>query len=70
MDLHTWLDLPANKGKATWLAAQLGRSKTAVSLWRYEGVPLQLIPVISGLTGGLVSEDAMLRHAMRAKTAA
>ena len=69
-DLHTWLDLPENKGKAAWLAAQLGRSKTAVSLWRDEGVPLPLIPAIARLTDGAVTEEGMLRHALRCKAAA
>lgn len=69
MDLHTWLDKPENKGKAVWLAAELGRSKTAVSLWRDEGVPLPLIPKIVALTGGAVTESDMLRHALHCKTA-
>lgn len=69
MDLHDWLDLPENKGKAAWLAEQIGRSKTAVSLWRDEGVPLALIPKIAALTGGAVNENDMLHHAMRAKAA-
>lgn len=69
MDLHTWLDLPENRGKAVWLAQQLDRSKTAVSLWREEGVPLPLIPRICELTDGAVTESAMLRHALACKTA-
>jgi hypothetical protein len=66
MDLHTWLD--GDKGRATWLAEQLGRSKTAVSLWRNEGVPLALIPRIAELIGGAVTVEAMLMHAMLCKT--
>lgn len=69
MELHQWLDKPENEGKATWLAGQLDRSKTAVSLWREQGVPLPLIPRIVALTGGEVTEDAMLRHALRCKSA-
>lgn len=68
MELHEWLDLPENKGKAAWLAEQLGRSRTAVSLWRDEGVPLPLIPRIAALTDGAVEENDMLRHAMHCKT--
>lgn len=67
MELHEWLDLPENKGRAMWLADQLGRSRAAVSLWRDEGVPLPLIPRIAELTGGLVTEERMLRHAMSCK---
>ena len=66
MDLHTWLD--ENKGRAAWLAEQLGRSKTAVSLWRDQGVPLPLIPKVAALTENAVTAEAMLLHAMQCKT--
>jgi len=69
MELHEWLDKPENDGKATWLAGQLDRSKTAVSLWRDQGVPLPLIPKVAALTGGTVTEEAMLKHALRCKVA-
>ncbi len=68
-DLHAWLDLPENKGKATWLAEQLGCSKAAVSFWRDDGVPLHRIPEVAKLLEGRVSEAAMLRHAMACKVA-
>lgn len=68
MDLHTWLDLPENNGKAGWLAQGLGRSKTAVSLWRNEGVPLALIPKVAELVGAPVTVEAMLMHAMQCKS--
>lgn len=66
MDLHTWLD--ANPGKAAWLAEQLGRSKTAVSLWRDAGVPMPLMPRIEELTDGAVKVDAMFKHALACRT--
>lgn len=69
MELHQWLDQPDNVGKAAWLADQLGRSKTAVSLWRSEGVPMPLMQRVSDLCGGFVSVDAMLKHALACKTA-
>lgn len=69
MNLHEWLDLPENAGKATWLAAQLGRTKGAVSIWRDQGVPLGLMQEVSDLTGGAVSVDAMLRHALACRNA-
>ena len=68
MDLHTWLD--DDKGRAAWLAEQLGRSKTAVSLWRGQGVPMPLIPAIVDLTAGAVTDHEMLQHALRCRTAA
>ena len=67
MELHQWLDKPENHGKAMWLADQIGRSKTAVSLWRDEGVPLPLMPRIVELCPG-VSVDAMLRHTLACMT--
>jgi len=69
MELHQWLDQPENAGKAAWLADQLGRSKTAVSLWRTEGVPMPLMRRVAELTEGAVSVDAMLKHALECKTA-
>lgn len=68
MELHEWLDKPENRGKAGWLADQLNRSRTAVSLWRDEGVPMPLMPRIVELCPG-VTLDAMLRHALARKTA-
>ena len=64
MDLHTWLDKPENQGKASWLADQLGRSKTAVSLSRDNGVPVALIPQVVALVGGEVTAEDMLKHTM------
>jgi hypothetical protein len=65
MDLHDWLD--AESGRASKLAAALRRSKTAVSLWREAGVPLGLMPFIAEWTQGVVSEEEMLRHALRCR---
>lgn len=67
MELHQWLDQPENEGKAAWLAGQLSRSKTAVSLWRTEGVPMPLMQRVADLCGG-VTVDAMLKHALACKT--
>jgi hypothetical protein len=69
MELHQWLDQPENAGKAAWLADQLARSKTAVSLWRTEGVPMPLMQRVSDLTDGAVTVEAMLMHALTCKTA-
>lgn len=69
MELHTWLEQPENSGKAAWLADQLGRSRTAVSLWRTEGVPMPLMRRVSELTAGVVSVESMLAHALDRKTA-
>ena len=63
--LHVWL--AAEKGRASWLAKELGRSKTAISLWKADGVPLPLIPTVARLTRGKVTEESMLRHTMNAQ---
>lgn len=61
--------MPENTGKAVWLAHSLDRSKTAVSLWRNEGIPLALIPKVAALVGAPVTVEAMLLHAMQCKAA-
>jgi hypothetical protein len=65
MELHAWLD--QERGRASWLADRIGRSKAAISLWRAGGVPLELIPRIAEETAGQVSTEAMLRHALACK---
>jgi hypothetical protein len=68
MELHQWLD--AAPGRAAWLAQHLGRSKAAVSLWRDAGVPMDLMQQIADLSDGVVTIDAMLRHAWSQRTQA
>lgn len=70
MELHAWLDLPEHRGKAAWLAEQLGITKGAVSLWRDDGVPMRHMARIVELTGGDVTSQAMLAHALKRKTVA
>jgi hypothetical protein len=62
MDLHTWLDLPENKGKASWLADQFGINKAAVSFWRESGVPLDRMQRVHELTEGAVTVADMVAH--------
>ena len=69
MELHDWLDADENRGRAAWLAEQLGCSKAAVSLWRDQGVPMPRMAAISDLTAGAVTPDDMLRHALKCRTA-
>ena len=64
MDLHTWLDRPENKGKATWLADQFGINKAAVSFWRESGVPLERMQRVHELTDGAVTVADMVAHKM------
>ena len=67
MDLHQWLD--AEEGRAKWLAENVGVSKSAVSNWRLQGVPMLHMERIEALTAGAVQQDSMLRHALECKKA-
>lgn len=65
MELKSWLE--AESGRSAKLAEQIGRSKTAISLWKDAGVPLGCIPAVARLTGYAVTEGELLRHAMDAR---
>ena len=67
MDLHTWLDKPENKGRAVALAQYLAVSKTAVSLWRTNGVPINHMAGVLAFTEGAVDITSMAEHAMRCR---
>lgn len=60
MDLHTWLDKPENKGKATALADHLGVTLAAVSLWRKSGVPLKHMQQVVAFSKGAVKLKSLL----------
>ena len=66
MDIKTGLE--GEPGRPSWLAKELGKSKGAISQWKYNGVPMQLIPKVAELTGRAVTEAEMLQHALRVKT--
>lgn len=67
MDLHLWLD--KQKGRARDLSLHLGVSKTAVSLWRANGIPLQHMPKIVEFTKGAVSIEDMAMRAIELRAA-
>jgi len=67
MDLHVWLD--GEKGRAAALAEHLDVSRTAVSLWRDNGVPMPHMPAIVAFTGGKVTVEAMANHAIACRLA-
>ncbi len=54
---------------ATQMAEALGVSKTAVSLWQKNGVPMVYMPGIERITDGAVTAAAMLEHALRCRLA-
>lgn len=69
MNLHEWLDQPVPGRTAKSLAEELRVSKTAVSLWRKFGVPMQHMDRIERFTGGAVTAADMLRHALECRRA-
>ena len=68
MTLHDWLDM--EPGRARRLAEFLRCSKTAVSLWRDNGVPMDRMRQVADFTEGAVTVDDMLRHAFCARNQA
>jgi DNA-binding transcriptional regulator YdaS (Cro superfamily) len=58
MDLNTWL--AAEKGRAAALAKHLGRSPAAISQWRVNGVPVDLMKAVREFTGGEVTLEEMV----------
>lgn len=58
MDFVTWIE--AEKGRATALAAHLKRTPAAISQWKQNGVPVDLMKAVRDFTGGAVSLDEMV----------
>jgi hypothetical protein len=58
MDLNTWL--ASEKGRAAALAKHFGRSPGAISQWRFNGVPVDLMKGVREFTGGEVTLEEMV----------
>lgn len=58
MDFPTWLD--AERGRLTAVARRFGKSQSAVSQWRTNGVPPRLMRAVHELTRGDVTLEEML----------
>jgi len=58
MKLNKWLDFEA--GRTTKLAVYTGRTPSAVSQWRTNGVPVDLMRKVVDFTNGEVSLDDMV----------
>lgn len=58
MNLNNWLD--AEKGRAASLAARLGKTPSAVSQWKTNGVPVDLMKIVRDFTGGEVTLEEMV----------
>lgn len=61
MNLNTWLDNEA--GRAAKLANHFGRSASAVSQWRKNGVPVDFMKSVRDFTGGAVTLEEMIPEA-------
>lgn len=61
MKLNDWLNTEV--GRAARLAAHFGRTASAISQWRTNGVPVDLIKAVRDFTGGEVTVDEMLPDA-------
>lgn len=58
MHLHTWLD--AVEGRTNKLAAYFGVTKSAVSQWRRNGVPVDKMKALCDYTHGDVTLDELV----------
>jgi len=58
MHFETWLD--AEKGRAASIAAHFGRSPAAISQWKKNGVPVDLMKQVRDFTGGEVTLEEMV----------
>ncbi len=68
MNLPQWLD--AEYGRARKMAAHFGRSEAAVSQWKSNGVPLDLMKAVRDYTGGAVTLDEMVPESEPVRQAA
>jgi hypothetical protein len=58
MDLTSWLE--TEKGRALALAAHFGRTPAAISQWKKNGVPVDLMKEVRDFTGGEVTLEEMV----------
>jgi hypothetical protein len=58
MNFTDWLE--AEKGRSAALAQHFGKTPGAVSQWKTNGVPLNLMKAVRDFTGGAVTLDAMV----------
>lgn len=58
MDLTSWLE--AEKGRSAALASHFGKTPAAVSQWKKNGVPVDLMKAVRDFTGGAVTLEEMV----------
>lgn len=59
MTFTEWIE--AERGRLTQVAERFGITKSAVSQWQANGVPIDRIIDVRDLTGGAVSVEEMLQ---------
>jgi hypothetical protein len=64
MDLTTWLE--AEKGRSAALATYFGKTPAAISQWKRNGVPLDVMKAVRDFTGGAVTLEEMVPEPTRA----
>lgn len=67
MDLTAWLE--EEKGRSAALAAHFGVTRSAVSQWKSNGVPLDYMKAVRDFTAGLVTLEEMVPEAAESKAA-
>lgn len=68
MDLTTWLE--AEKGRSRGLAEHFGRTPAAISQWKTNGVPVDLMKAVRDFTGGAVTLEELVPESPATKAAA
>lgn len=58
MDIKTWLE--AEKGRAASMASHFNKTPAAISQWKSNGVPLDLMKAVRDFTGGAVTLEEMV----------
>lgn len=58
MDFSTWLE--AERGRLSATAAHFGKSLSAISQWKTNGVPVDLMKAVRDFSGGEVTLEEML----------
>lgn len=58
MNITEWLE--AEKGRSAALASHFGKTPAAVSQWKRNGVPLDLMKRVRDFTGGAVTLEEMV----------
>lgn len=58
MKLNEWLDLEAGRGAK--LASHFGRTASAISQWRTNGVPTDFMKAVRNFSGGDITLEEMV----------